>query len=245
MAMVAMFNSKQPLYDQLVDLLKEKIEAELEPNTKLESERELSNRYGLSRTTVRLALQELEKMGYIYRRHGKGTYVSDLSKKAKNITSAYSFTEQMKALGKQPKTVILEFETIEANKYFASKLQVSIGEPLYKMKRLRLADDEPMMLERTYLPVKKFWNLTQKLLETKPLYDLFSQDFQQVVHIAEEEFYASIVRNKDMSYLEIAEGSAVLNLVRTTYNINNEVIEYTLSVARADQFHYQVRHIRN
>lgn len=245
MAMVAMFNSKQPLYDQLVDLLKEKIETELEPNTKLESERELSNRYGLSRTTVRLALQELEKMGYIYRRHGKGTYVSDLSKKAKNITSAYSFTEQMKALGKQPKTVILEFETIEANKYFASKLQVSIGEPLYKMKRLRLADDEPMMLERTYLPVKKFWHLTQKLLETKPLYDLFSQDFQQVVHIAEEEFYASIVRNKDMSYLEIAEGSAVLNLVRTTYNINNEVIEYTLSVARADQFHYQVRHIRN
>ena len=166
--MVELFNSKQPLYDQLVDLLKEKIETELEPNTKLESERELSNRYGLSRTTVRLALQELEKMGYIYRRHGKGTYVSDLSKSAKNITSAYSFTEQTKALGKTPKTVILEFETIEANKYFANKLQVLLGEPLYKMKRLRLADDEPMMLERTYLPVKKFWNLTQALLETKP-----------------------------------------------------------------------------
>lgn len=243
--MVAMFNSKQPLYDQLVDLLKEKIETELEPNTKLESERELSNRYGLSRTTVRLALQELEKMGYIYRRHGKGTYVSDLSKSAKNITSAYSFTEQTKALGKTSKTVILEFETIEANKYFANKLQVLLGEPLYKMKRLRLADDEPMMLERTYLPVKKFWNLTQALLETKPLYDLFSQDYQQVVHIADEEFYASIVRNKDMAYLEIKEGSAVLNLVRTTYNIDNEVIEYTLSVARADQFHYQVRHFRN
>ena len=176
--MVAMFNSKQPLYDQLVDLLKEKIETELEPNTKLESERELSNRYGLSRTTVRLALQELEKMGYIYRRHGKGTYVSDLSKKANNITSAYSFTEQMKALGKQPKTVILEFETIEANKYFANKLQVSLGEPLYKMKRLRLADDEPMMLERTYLPVKKFWNLTQALLETKPLSPM--KNFMQV-----------------------------------------------------------------
>ena len=82
-------------------------------------------------------------------------------------------------------------------------------------------------------------------METKPLYDLFSQDYQQVVHIADEEFYASIVRNKDMAYLDIEEGSAVLNLVRTTYNIDNEVIEYTLSVARADQFHYQVRHIRN
>ncbi|MGX7064637.1 GntR family transcriptional regulator [Enterococcus cecorum] len=238
--MVAMFNSKQPLYDQLVDLLKEKIETELEPNTKLESERELSNRYGLSRTTVRLALQELEKMGYIYRIHGKGTYVSDLSKVGRNITSPYSFTEQTKASGKIPKTIILEFEIVEANKYFANKLQVSLGEPLYKIKRLRLANDEPMMLERTYLPVKKFWNLTIDLLETKPLYDLFAQDYNQTIHIADEEFYASIVRNKDMQYLAIEKNAAVLNITRTTYNIQNEVIEYTLSVARADQFRYKI-----
>ncbi len=233
-------NIKQPLYDQLVDLLKEKIETELEPNTKLESERELSNRYGLSRTTVRLALQELEKMGYIYRIRGKGTYVSDLSKVGRNITSAYSFTEQTKASGKIPKTIILEFEIVEANKYFANKLQVSLGEPLYKIKRLRLANDEPMMLERTYLPVKKFWNLTIDLLETKPLYDLFAQDYNQTIHIADEEFYASIVRNKDMQYLAIEKNAAVLNITRTTYNIQNEVIEYTLSVARADQFRYKI-----
>ncbi|WP_248622331.1 GntR family transcriptional regulator [Enterococcus cecorum] len=233
-------NIKQPLYDQLVDLLKEKIETELEPNTKLESERELSNRYGLSRTTVRLALQELEKMGYIYRIRGKGTYVSDLSKVGRNITSAYSFTEQTKASGKIPKTIILEFEIVEANKYFANKLQVSLGEPLYKIKRLRLANDEPMMLERTYLPVKKFWNLTIDLLETKPLYDLFAQDYDQTIHIADEEFYASIVRNKDMQYLAIEKNAAVLNITRTTYNIQNEVIEYTLSVARADQFRYKI-----
>lgn len=233
-------NIKQPLYDQLVGLLKEKIETELESNTKLESERELSNLYGLSRTTVRLALQELEKMGYIYRIRGKGTYVSDLSKVGRNITSAYSFTEQTKASGKLPKTIILEFEIVEANKYFAKKLQVSLGEPLYKIKRLRLANDEPMMLERTYLPVKKFWNLTKELLETKPLYDLFAQDYNQTIHIADEEFYASIVRNKDMQYLAIEKNAAVLNITRTTYNIQNEVIEYTLSVARADQFRYKI-----
>ena len=71
---------KQPLYDQLVELLKEKIENEYEANTMLPSERELSDLYGLSRTTVRLALQELEKIGYIYRQHGKGTFVSDLKR---------------------------------------------------------------------------------------------------------------------------------------------------------------------
>lgn len=129
---------------------------------------------------------------------------------------------------------------MEANKYFANKLQVSLGEPLYKIKRLRLANDEPMMLERTYLPVKKFWNLTIDLLETKPLYDLFAQDYDQTIHIADEEFYASIVRNKDMQYLAIEKNAAVLNITRTTYNIQNEVIEYTLSVARADQFRYKI-----
>ena len=59
--------NRQPLYDQLLNLLIEKIENEMEADTMLPSERELSKRYGLSRTTVRLALQELEKLGYIYR----------------------------------------------------------------------------------------------------------------------------------------------------------------------------------
>ena len=94
--------NRQPLYDQLLNLLIEKIENEMEADTMLPSERELSKRYGLSRTTVRLALQELEKLGYIYRQHGKGTFVSDIRKQATNLSGSYSFTEQMKALGKQP-----------------------------------------------------------------------------------------------------------------------------------------------
>ena len=78
--------NRQPLYDQLLNLLIEKIENEMEADTMLPSERELSKRYGLSRTTVRLALQELEKLGYIYRQHGKGTFVSDIRKQATNLS---------------------------------------------------------------------------------------------------------------------------------------------------------------
>lgn len=63
--------NKQPLYDQIVDLIKEKIETEYLPNSKLESERKLTERYGVSRTTVRMALLELEKLGYIYRKQGQ------------------------------------------------------------------------------------------------------------------------------------------------------------------------------
>lgn len=234
---------KQPLYSQLVDLLKEKIEMEMEANDMLPSERDLTNRYGLSRTTVRLALQELEKQGYIYRKHGKGTFVSDLSKQATNLSGSYSFTEQMLSLGKTPETKILELTVIEANKYLAGQLGVSLGEKLLKLKRLRLADEQPMMLERSYLPAKKFLTLSKQLLEKKPLYDLFSQEFNQTIRMANEEFFATIAKSKDAKQLQILEGAPVLSLIRTTFNTENEIIEFTLSVARADQFRYRITHI--
>lgn len=235
---------KQPLYDQLVDLLKEQIENQLKPHDMLASERELSDKYGLSRTTVRLAMQELEKMGYIYRQHGKGTFVSAISQEATNLTGGYSFTEQMKSLGKEPETKILAYQIVEATKYFAEHLHLSLGEKVIKVKRLRSADGLPMMVERSFLPYKKFMTLTKEKLQEKPLYDIFAQYYSETIKLADEEFYASIVSDKDAKVLDVPYSAPSLNLVRTTYNINNEVIEFTLSVARADQFRYKVRHIR-
>lgn len=238
------FKSKA-LYYQLVDLLQERIKKQMIPHDKLPSERELTAQYGVSRTTVRLALQELESSGYIYRRHGKGTFVSDIQKKAADIAGAYSFTEQMKSLGRHPDTRILSFEQIEADKFIAKHLNLSLGEAIYKLSRLRSADREPLMIEDTYLPVKLFMTLDDKLLRSKPLYDLFSEDFNQTVRLADEELYASIASKEDAKQLMINEGAPVLHLARQTYNMKNEIIEFTLSVARADQFHYQIRHIRN
>lgn len=233
------------LYYQLVDVLKDRIETQMTAHDQLPSERELCQHYGVSRTTVRLALQELETLGCIYRRHGKGTFVSDLSVKSSNLAGAYSFTEAMKELGRLPKTVILEFRQIEATKKIAQALNIMLGEPVFKIKRLRLADAEPLMVERSYLPVKLFMNLDLPLLESKPLYDVFSQDYNQIVQFADEEFYASIVQKKDADLLRIADSAPVLHLIRSTYNHKNEIIEYTVSIARADQFHYKIRHVRS
>ncbi len=102
-----------------------------------------------------------------------------------------------------------------------------------------------MMIEKSYLPVKLFMTLSRELLSIKPLYDLFSEDFNQTVRSADEEFYASIAQKEDSELLNIPEGSPVLHLVRSTYNLENEVIEFTLSVARADKFHYKIRHLRS
>lgn len=239
-----MSQTKQPLYGKLVDTIRETIENELKPHALLPSERELAEIYGVSRTTVRLAMQELEHLGYIYKKHGKGTFVSSVSDSILNLTGAYSFTEQMKSLGKEPQTKILAFEIREANKYFSTNLDIYKGEKIIKIKRLRLADGQPMMLERSYLPYKKFADLTPERLAQKPMYDIFSEDYQEKIKYAEEEFYASLVNGKDAKQLDIPEGAASLNLIRKTYNISNEVIEYTLSVARADQFRYKILHNR-
>ena len=96
------------------------------------------------------------------------------------------------------------------------------------------------MIECTYLPSRKFFALKRPMIENKSLYDMIEQDFHEKVRVAEEEFYASIARHSDARLLEIAEGAPVLDLIRTTYDMNNEVIEYTRSVARADQFKYKV-----
>ncbi len=236
---------KQPLYDQLVDLLKEKIENELEPGDLLPSERELAERYGLSRTTVRLALKELESMGLITRKHGKGTFVSDMSHETANLIENYSFSEQMRNLGRVPKTKLLEFEVCEANKAVSEHLGLRLGDKVYRIRRLRIADDIPMMVETSYLPVSEFVGLTEDDVAHKALYDIIEKDYHEKIRVAEEEFYASLARGDDAEFLQITEGAPVLQLVRTTYSDKNIVIEYTCSVARSDQFRYKVSHVRS
>lgn len=235
---------RQPLYDQLVDILSEKIEYEYRPGDLLPSERELSERYGLSRTTVRLALKELEQLGLVVRHHGRGTFVADRSAQTTNLSQAYSFTEQMRAMGRVPHTTILEFSEMVADVNLADHLGMRQGDKLFKLERLRSADDINMMVERTYLPMRKFLTLKRPQLEQKSLYEIMEKDYHEKIKVAEEEFFASIARATDAHLLGIQEGAPVLDLVRTTYNTSNEIVEYTLSVARADQFKYRVYHHR-
>ena len=124
-------------------------------------------------------------------------------------------------------------------------MHVILGEKLFRIKRLRSADNVPMMLEVTYLPVSQFFSLTAHDVEQKSLYQIFEEDYNIKIGVAEEEFKASIARSDDAALLQISEGSPVLSLTRTTYNDRNIIVEFTLSVARADQFRYKIVHTRS
>ena len=130
--------SEKPLYLQLVDTLEEEIRESMLANDKLSSERELTQIYGVSRITVRLALQELENRGLVYKKHGKGTFVSEIGDSAVDLSTAYSFTEQMKKLGKVPQTSILSFSVIEAPESIAQEMQLSTGELIFELEPVNI-----------------------------------------------------------------------------------------------------------
>lgn len=232
----------KPLYLQLVEELETLIRDRLAPHDKLQSERELTEAYGVSRMTVRLALQELESRGLVYRKQGKGTYVAETMVHIVDLATAYSFTEQVKLMGKTPKTQILSFVDLVATAELAKVMDLAQDARVYALERLRLADGVPMMLEISYIPVQAFPGLSQELLAQKPLYDIFAQDYKQAIKLAEEECYASLAQDYEAEWLQIEQPSPVLYLERKSYNAKNKLIEYTLSTARADQFRYKITH---
>ena len=232
-------NSKIPLYLQLMDILTGKINSGLEENEQLLSEREICEIYDVSRTTVRQALDELERDGYIYKVHGKGTFVAP-KRVNQDLVSFYSFTEEMKKIGKKPSSEIVSFEIMQAGEKLSNTFKISEEDLMYKIIRIRKADNIPMMYEITYLPFSRFEELTKKELEENPMYDVFRDKYNAKLTFAEEYFEPILTNKLESVYLDIQEGSPSLKIERYTLE-NTKLIEYTIGVARGDKFKYIVQ----
>lgn len=231
----------KPLYIQLSDQLIDEIVNNMEVGDLLPSERKLTEIYGMSRTTVRLALTNLENKGYISTQHGKGSFVIDHHKTLINLSEMYSFTDQMKNIGKKPESILLDFSIISNPQELKDEVYKN-EKKLIKLIRLRTADKLPMLYEESYLPYSKFTDLSEDEVAQHPLYDIFFKTYNQVIKIAQEEFFADTVSKKVAQRLEINKNAPILKIIRTTYNLNNEIIEYTKSDARSDQFSYRTIH---
>ncbi len=236
-------NSKTPLYAQLVDIIINDIENKMEANEKLPSERETCEIYNVSRTTVRQTMAELEREGYIYIKHGKGTFVSP-QKFSQNLQGLYSFTEEMKKLGKVPTSKVIKFEILTTSKDITKKMKLLEDELVYKFTRLRLADGEPIMIEVTYVPYNCFPGITKQILETRSLYDIFQDPFNQKVEYAEEIFSPVLTNERESKYINVEVGSPSLKINRYAFNKLNKIIEYTVCIARGDRFKYHLKLLR-
>lgn len=231
-------NSTTPLYIQLMNILIEKIENHMQENDKLDSEREICKKFGLSRTTVREALDELEKNKYIYKVQGKGNFISPKVVE-QDLIKVSSFTEEMKKHGKNPTSKLLNFEIIEANNKISKKLKIEENELVFKISRIRIADDIPMVYEITYLPYEKFKGLAKEMIDENPLYEIFRNYFDMYITSAEEIIESVLINKLESVYLEIPQGQAGLRSERTAYE-QTDIIEYTITVARGDKYRYRV-----
>lgn len=231
--------NKIPLYLQMMNKLIKQIEEKVyEEHEKLPSEREFCELYGLSRITVRQALQELTLEGYIYKEHGKGTFVAPKSYNQK-LVKLYSFTEEMKKLGKTPRTKVMSFQKMIVDERLATKMKLQPRAEVYQIVRLRMADDEVLLYETSYVPQAIFPHLTETDLIERPMYDIFYEDYQVGVTKAIERFSATNVRDTEADFLEMHPSQPAMLIKRYAYN-DETLIEYTISVARGDKFDYTV-----
>lgn len=228
-----------PLYLQLIDILVYAIDNHVyQPGEQLPSERELCEKYELSRITVRQALNELEREGYIKKQHGKGTFVTK-GIFQQNLANLYSFTDEMKKLGKNPESKVLAFEKMDANASLAEKMGLGEEKKVIKVIRLRIVDDKPLMYETSYLPQERFPQITKEQLETKPMYEIFSDDYQTAVTKAVDDFTATSMDKEEAAQLQEQKGTPAILITRYGYD-GSTIVEYTKSIVSSSVFHYRV-----
>jgi GntR family transcriptional regulator len=231
-----------PLYIQLKELLVRQIRrGELHPHDRLPSERELSERYGISRMTVRQALQLLVKEGVLYTAAGKGTYVSEVLFEQDHALTG--FTEQMQRASLQAASRVLEATIIPATPYIAGKLEIPAHSGVILLKRLRLANDKPVAIETAYLPQNLCPDLLQHDFSRESLYAVLREDYGLVPASAIQVVEAALANVEEARLLELHPPAAVLRMERVTRTPQNVVIEYVESVYRGDRYKFYA-HLR-
>lgn len=231
----------QTLYNKLISDIQSEL-TKLKVGDRLPSERQLCQIYNVSRTTVRSAIADLELNGYIKRIQGKGTFVQRPSKNRQNLSHYYSFTEQTRKLGKTPKSVILEYHIEQADTMIQEIFKVSEDTSVIRFIRLRLADDEPMMVETTFMLYDDFADITKKWLEERPLYEILENHYARKIHKVRERFSASTLNRFYAEQLGRKINEPCLRISRYSYDADLRLIEYTVSYARADQFNYETEY---
>ena len=232
-----------PLYYQIYDYYKNEIINEnFIEGEALPPERELTLIFNVSRSTIRQALKKLEEDGFIYRLPGSGSFISHKTLK-QDLSSFYSFYEEIKKIGKVPSSKVISSCIISPDKELTEIFKITstmTDTKILNIKRLRLVDGNPLIYEDTYLPVNRFQNFDVDLLNFTPMYTIFKEQYGGTFEKATESFFALIVENKEiLKHLGYQRKSSCMLIKRITYE-RGEIIEYTVSYARGDKYEYKV-----
>lgn len=222
-----------PLYHQLQELLRAHIESGVcLPGEQLPTEEELAKQFGVSKITVRQALQNLADLKYITRRHGRGTFV-ERRKFDQGPRELLSFTEEMRRHGLEAGARILSQGTEPANAAVSDSLLLPARSLVFVLKRLRVAGGEPVTLQTAYIPAELAPGL--ELAAGASLYEVLQRQYNLYAARARETYQAAAADPESAELLAIAPGDPVLWAKRVTLLSNNKPFEFVQSVIRGDR----------
>ncbi|NJQ04628.1 GntR family transcriptional regulator [Streptomyces lonarensis] len=230
--------SPVPLYFQLSQKLEEAIEqGRLPPGSLLGNEIELAARLGLSRPTVRQAIQLLVEKGVLLRRRGVGTQVvHSRIRRALELSSLY---EDLEAAGQSPTTRVLSLEEVAAPPEVAAALNLAAGERVHHVERLRLTHGEPIARLCNYLPQGVLRPREADLAATG-LYRLL-RDTGVVLHSAGQRIGARAATAEEAELLHEDDGAPLLTMERTAYDETGRAVEYGSHLYRASRHSFELR----
>jgi GntR family transcriptional regulator len=207
----------------------------LVPGDKLPTEQDLATWFGVSRMTLRHALAELTRRGLVTRtvgRHG-GTFVA-APKLEQDLTQLAGFSEQLRRHGMVAGARVLSASERPAGRAAAEALRLGPDDPVYEVRRVRLADGKPIALERSLFPAGRFPGMLDSRLDGS-LYELLETRYGQRPYRAKESLEPVTARVREAEALEVAEGAPLMLVERTAYARSGEPLEFARDLFRGDR----------
>jgi len=231
------------LYRQIKQDLTGRIErGELSPGDALPSERELCERYGVSRPTIRQATQDLVREGLLVVRRGVGTFVAE-PRIRQQLGTVLGFTEKMTKDGRRPSTKVLDRSVqraLELPPTVQTELKLEPEAQVLRVVRLRLADDIPVMIETTHISPQRFPGIDQLDLEAVSLYQALRERYHVQIAQLREALEPVLLSDADARLLKARPRSASIQATITSFDRAGRPVEHTISRVRGDSGQYYI-----
>ena len=237
-------SSFTPYYQQIVDRIRVLVEKkQLREGETFCSEGEISRSLRISKMPVRQAFQKLRAEGLLVIAKGKRPVIGS-GRVPWNFQQLRGFSEEMRRRGLVPSARVLSMEIADPDLEVAQALKLTPGEKIYRLCRLRSVNGEPVAVVTSFLPTRLFAGIDRQDLEKQSLYQIFEQVYKRKLRWAEESIGATTAGTEDARVLETREGSPLLVIKETTYDVQNVPIEYSLSLLRGDRYNALVISVR-
>lgn len=230
-----------PLYFQLKQILLEAIKAGDYPvDTSIPTEKELSEMFSISRTTVRQAVSELRHEGWLYCVKSKGTFVKSVKIKQDFIKRLESFNEQIERAGGVPSTEVLAFEAVKVSGEDAEQFDIKEGEEMLLLGRRRFVDGDPIVTVRTLMPLSQCGFIRAHDFTRESLYEVMARSEESRVCHVTRVLEAVAADKTDAKLLSIAVGSPIQFSKTVGLNLAGQPVEYSIARYRGDKNRFEV-----